>query len=48
MVIDHVEKWIEFLNARNLTSHTYNESTANEVYAIAKDFLAYAKKLSAA
>lgn len=33
------EAWFEYLKARNLTSHTYNEATADETYAIAKRFL---------
>lgn len=35
-LIDDVEKWIEFLENRNLASHTYNERLANQVYAISK------------
>ena len=37
-LIDHVEKWFEYLEARNLTSHTYDEKIAGKVYASAKDF----------
>jgi nucleotidyltransferase substrate binding protein (TIGR01987 family) len=35
-LIDDVSAWLGYLNARNLTSHTYNEGTANEVYAVVK------------
>ena len=33
-LIDDVEAWFGYLRARNLTSHTYNEATAREVYAV--------------
>lgn len=34
------EKWMEMIKSRNLTSHTYNEDTANEVFTkIIADFL---------
>lgn len=38
-IIDDVEQWIAFLEARNLTTHTYNEKTAKVVYNEAKQFL---------
>ena len=44
-LIDRAEPWFEFLKARNLTSHTYNESTANEAYQVAKSFLPEVEKL---
>lgn len=31
-VIDYDEDWIEFVNMRNETVHTYNEDTAKEIY----------------
>ena len=37
-LIDQVESWFESLEARNLTSHTYDETIANKVYARAKEF----------
>jgi nucleotidyltransferase substrate binding protein (TIGR01987 family) len=37
-LIDSVEDWFEYLHARNLTSHTYHASTAEEVFLTAKDF----------
>ena len=43
--LNEVERWIAFLEARNLTSHTYNQEVADDVYKIAKDFLLCAKKL---
>jgi len=37
-LIDNVENWFEYLEARNLTSHTYNESTAEGVFQAAARF----------
>ena len=31
------EKWLELLEARNLTSHTYNQETAIDVYETVKE-----------
>ncbi len=31
-LISHLEQWFAFHKARNLSSHTYNEETAVEVY----------------
>ncbi len=45
--IDDVAAWMAFLVSRNLTSHTYNESTANEVYASAARFPAVVRALIA-
>lgn len=44
-LISDIEKWFEFHKARNLTSHTYNEDTAEEVYEIAKKFPKYCEEL---
>ena len=44
-IIDDFSKWIEFHDARNLTSHTYDEETAELVYAAAKKFHIYVKQL---
>ena len=38
-ILDNVEEWLEFLTARNLASHTYNEKLAKDVYKEAKLFL---------
>jgi len=38
-LITHVDAWFDYLKARNLTSHTYNELTADETYAFAKQFV---------
>ncbi len=37
-IIDNPEDWFEFLEARNLIAHTYNEKLANKVYRKALKF----------
>ncbi|MBI2026910.1 MAG: nucleotidyltransferase substrate binding protein [Deltaproteobacteria bacterium] len=37
-LIDHVENWFEYLEARNLTSHTYDHKIAEKVYEKARLF----------
>jgi nucleotidyltransferase substrate binding protein (TIGR01987 family) len=37
-LINKVESWFDYLEARNLTSHTYNEETAETTYNVAKQF----------
>jgi len=44
-LIDSVENWMLFHRARNETSHTYNENTADEVFNVAVKFLPEATKL---
>ncbi|QKI88291.1 nucleotidyltransferase substrate binding protein [Thiomicrorhabdus xiamenensis] len=44
-LIDSVENWMLFHRARNETSHTYNENTADEVFKVAVQFLPEASKL---
>ncbi|MBI2602774.1 MAG: nucleotidyltransferase substrate binding protein [Deltaproteobacteria bacterium] len=44
-LIDSIDSWFEYLRARNLTSHTYNENTAEEVYKAACRFFVDAKEL---
>lgn len=46
-LVEAVEPWLAFQEARNLTSHTYNEGTAEEVYAKARQFLPAAQALLA-
>jgi nucleotidyltransferase substrate binding protein (TIGR01987 family) len=36
-LIADAEEWIEHYEARNLTSHTYNADTANEVFELVPD-----------
>lgn len=44
-LIDDVDQWMIYHKARNITSHTYNEDRAEEVFQIAKIFAADAEKL---
>ncbi len=46
-LIDSVPDWMRYHRARNLTSHTYRQATAEEVYAIIPAFLEDAKSLLA-
>ena len=43
--ISDVQFWLESIDKRNLSSHTYNESLAEEVYEFALRFAPEAKKL---
>lgn len=47
-LIEDAEPWIDFINARNLIVHTYNESTAQEVFSKVPLFVELAEKLLAA
>jgi nucleotidyltransferase substrate binding protein (TIGR01987 family) len=44
-LIEDAEVWFEYHQARNQTSHTYEEKTAREVYQVAKRFAVDARKL---
>ena len=44
-IIANVESWFAYLKGRNLTSHTYNEKTAEETYQLAATFLDDAQAL---
>lgn len=46
-IIDNPEVWFEYLKARSLASHTYNEATSEKVYQAAKIFLADGQSLLA-
>ncbi len=37
-LLDDVERWFAYLEARNLTSHTYNRATADKVFRQVKLF----------
>lgn len=37
-LINNVDRWFQFLIARNYSSHTYHEAVANWVWAQAKEF----------
>jgi nucleotidyltransferase substrate binding protein (TIGR01987 family) len=42
-LITNVEIWFAFNRARNKTSHTYDVQTAENVFAVAQEFLIHAK-----
>ena len=44
-LIEDVEIWFDFLDARNQASHVYDEAAADSVYEVAKKFLPEAEKL---
>ncbi|MGD9969744.1 MAG: HI0074 family nucleotidyltransferase substrate-binding subunit [Sulfuricurvum sp.] len=44
-LINDVELWMGFHSSRNETSHTYDQTTASEVFAEAKPFLVEVKSL---
>jgi len=44
-LIDGVDIWMTFHAARNQTSHTYEQATADEVLAVAQAFLPYVQNL---
>ncbi len=46
-LIDNPESWIQYRRERNITSHTYDDVLAQEVYEIAPSFFVDAKKLLA-
>lgn len=44
-LIENVEIWLDFLDARNQASHVYDQMMADSVYEAAKKFLPEAEKL---
>ena len=44
-LIDNPEDWLDFLEKRNLTSHTYNEKVAEKVFFVIGNFLKSAQHL---
>jgi uncharacterized protein with HEPN domain len=40
-----LDRWKEFRNSRNLTSHTYNQEKAKDVFDVIPDFLKEVKFL---
>jgi len=44
-LISEVERWMEYHDKRNETSHTYNKTTAKEVFEAATPFLKDAEEL---
>lgn len=45
LLLSNLEKWTEYRQKRNLTSHTYEEAIANSVVSVIKDFQKDAKYL---
>lgn len=45
LLLSNLEKWTEYRQKRNLASHTYEESVANSVVNVVKDFQQDAKFL---
>lgn len=44
-LIDDIKKWRKYHEYRNLTTHTYDEEIADEVFKVAVTFVAEVKKL---
>ncbi len=44
-LIQNFDNWLGFLEARNKSSHTYDENVAKEVLAVLKDFLSEGRNL---
>ena len=50
-LITNIEEWMEYHNSRNLTSHTYDDEAAEDVFAVSKKFFksaeSFLKRLNA-
>ncbi|RLC35520.1 nucleotidyltransferase [Candidatus Shapirobacteria bacterium] len=44
-LIDNPEKWLDYLELRNLSVHMYSQKMAEDVYELASDFVEDVKKL---
>ena len=44
-ITEDVESWLNFIDSRNVSSHTYKEDLAERVYAVAQLLPPYAEKL---
>lgn len=44
-LIDDVAQWMEYHDARNATTHTYNQDTADEIFQVARTFASDARTL---
>ena len=44
-LIDNPKKWLNYLTARNLSTHTYNEEQSEQIYKKAKEFAPNAREL---
>ncbi len=42
-LIDDINAWFDYIDARNKSSHTYDENIAREVYGVISDFIEDAK-----
>ncbi|MFH1561145.1 MAG: HI0074 family nucleotidyltransferase substrate-binding subunit [Patescibacteria group bacterium] len=45
-LLDNIDQWFVFLNARNLSTHVYNEKIADEIYQEIKNFLPAVRQLT--
>lgn len=45
-LIDSPDRWLDYIDKRNLTSHIYNEEVANEVYGVIAAFRVDARSLA--
>jgi len=43
-LISNLDKWFDFHKARNRTVHEYGETTADDVFVFARDFVPYVKE----
>ncbi len=48
LLISDVDAWMRFHAARNETSHTYNNTIAEDIFAVSREFLPTAKQFLAA
>lgn len=46
ITIDEVERWLQYIDNRNSTSHDYGESLANETLVLIEQFIADTKKIA--
>ena len=44
-ILEYEEKWIDFVDMRNETAHTYYEKTAKEIYQALPDTIGHFEKL---
>ena len=44
-LINDLDKWFDFLDARNTSTHIYNEQEADKIYRVAKNFPLYVDNL---
>lgn len=44
-LITDIDRWFDFIEARNKSSHTYDENIAAEVFSEISDFISFAREL---